>query len=412
MLERIRRHEPRVRAWTWLGSPHSDQRLDAGELMKAIQETSAGPLAGLGLAVKDVIDVAGMPTANGLVLAGSPARAIVDAHCVALLRRAGAVPIGKTVTAEMAYAYPGPTANPWNPSHTPGGSSSGSAAAVACSMVCAALGTQTGGSVIRPAAYCGVVGFKPTRGLIPLRGVTPVSPSLDTLGWFTKSVGLSIDLARVLLRETSIPASIGPRSLRAARVDASWASPGDEVLEVLDTAGAALDQADGTVDTFDMEAEWKILTGAHRIIMLYEMSRSFEALRKRSTGLTGFSATLREVCEEGGAIPDYAYEAARRQSKACEARLRRRMEGVDFILTPSAAGPAPRGLLSTGESSFNRIWTLLGWPAIHLPVRLSREGLPLGLQLVGQPGMDGRLLRIAQWVRHLVNGGDQASITQ
>src|SRR5690606_34431323 len=226
---------------------------------------------------KDIIDVAGMPTGNGLRRQAPSPLASTDADCVTLLRQAGAIPIGKTVTAEMAYAHPGPTRNPWNLAHTPGGSSSGSAAAVACGMIDAALGTQTGGSIIRPAAYCGVVGFKPSYGLAPMKGITGVSASLDTLGWLTTTVKLADAIARALLPPLPAPARVNIKSIQIARVDALYAAPANETSDVMRTACAALTASGVEIFSADMQSEWQALTNAHKTIMFYEMARALRA---------------------------------------------------------------------------------------------------------------------------------------
>jgi Asp-tRNA(Asn)/Glu-tRNA(Gln) amidotransferase A subunit family amidase len=387
LLRRVQAREPAVRAWAWM---------DPAGLRDAWAAAPArGRLRGVPIAIKDVIDVAGMPTGNGVApVTAGPATA--DADCVTLLRQAGAIPVGKTVTAEMAYAHPGPTRNPWHPQHTPGGSSSGSAAAVACGMVPAALGTQTGGSVIRPAAYCGVVGFKPTYGSVSLRGVTQVAASLDTLGWFTPDVASARTLADVLMPGLPAACPFDPGALSLARLDAAHARPSPSTLALHDDAQARLTAAGASLAPLDIQAEWKTLTAAHRVVMLYEMARAIEPDPR-------FSATLRAVMEQGLALPETAWRQALADARDCEARLLHALRDVEAVLTPSAPGPAPQGLDHTGDSTFNRIWTLLGWPAIHLPAAWSPQGLPLGLQLVGKPGSDARLLDISAQVHSLVD---------
>jgi len=386
LSRRIQAREPAVRAWAWL---------DPSSWGQAWRDAPRGPLQAVPVGIKDIIDVAGMPTGNGLPPADLPAAA-ADADCVALLRQAGAILVGKTVTAEMAYAHPGPTRNPWQPDHTPGGSSSGSAAAVACGMVPAALGTQTGGSVIRPAAYCGVVGFKPTRGAVSLRGVTPVAASLDTLGWFARDVAAARALAGVLVAGLPAPGQVRPAALRIARIDAAHARPDPLALAVLDAAQAGLAQAGARVAPLDVHAEWGPLAAAHRTVMFYEMARALAPDPR-------YSATLQAVLEQGGRLAEPAWRQALAAARAGEAALLRALGDADAVLTPSAAGPAPRGLGHTGDSTFNRIWTLLGWPAIHLPLAWSPQGLPLGVQLVGRPGTDARLLDLAASLHGLLD---------
>lgn len=409
LLHRIGRCEPTVQAWAWFERDVLAHTLE--ELKVRAQE---GPLSGLAVGIKDIIDVAGMPTGNGVMQNPPLPCAGADADCVALLREAGAIPVGKTITAEMAYAHPGPTSNPWNPAHTPGGSSSGSAAAVACGMVAAALGTQTGGSIIRPAAYCGTVGFKPTYGLVPMKGITSVSPRLDTLGWFTTNVMLADRIAQVLLPHQPAPAAARMDALRVARVDALHASPDAETVNVMDMACLTLKKNGADVSCLNMEDEWNTLTTAHKTIMFYEMARSIQTTH--AANCSRFSTTLRATCEQGAGISTANYHLALSTARSSEARLLHALQDTDVILTPSAKGAAPLGLESTGESTFNRIWTLLGWPAIHLPTTQSSEGLPLGVQLIGKPGADRQLLLIADQIHQLINrridqnpcGGDSA----
>lgn len=392
LIQRIRESEPNVQAWAWL---------DETQLTDLLTNAPTnGPLAGLALGVKDIIDVADMPTGNGLKHKETPPCIATDADCVAALRAAGAIPIGKTITAELAYAYPGPTSNPWNAAHTPGGSSSGSAAAVASGMVPAALGTQTGGSVIRPAAYCGVVGFKPTRGLISLRGVTRVSESLDTLGWFTSNVEVAAQIATVLL---SVPkqhaAHVG--TLRIAKLAALHENPTVEALYTLDQSCTALSRRGAQFTSLDIEHPWKALTSAHKTVMFYEMTRALPKVLVH--GSEPPSSVLQSVFLQGRGISQDEYVEALADVSLLTEHMLAIMSEVDIVVTLSAAGAAPHGLSSTGESTFNRIWTLLGWPAIHLPSSWSSSGLPLGVQLIGKPGTDMTLLSIAYAVHELID---------
>ena len=393
MLAYTGQYEPEVHAWTWF-----DPDLVTRVLK---EEPKEGALAGLAIGIKDIIDVAGMPTCNGLMRQTQTPLASTDADCVSLLRQAGAIPVGKTVTAEMAYAHPGLTRNPWNLAHTPGGSSSGSAAAVACGMVPAALGTQTGGSIIRPAAYCGVVGFKPTYGLVPLKGVTGASASLDTLGWLTTNVILADAIAQVLLPQQTAPACIDQAALRIARVDALYAAPDEDTKSVMRKACDTLSAAGVNVFRMDMENEWHALTRAHKTIMFYEMARAVHS--EHAAEWTDLSTTLRAAWEQGLHIDAADYRQALDIARSCATRLLEVFKDTDAIITPSAKGPAPHGLGSTGESTFNRVWTLLGWPAIHLPTSHSSDGLPLGVQLVGKPSADRQLLQIAGQIHQQID---------
>lgn len=395
-LERLGQCESAVQAWAWF-----NQDVVADSLKGLKSQAHEGLLSGLAVGIKDIINVAGMPTGNGVKHSTPLPCAGADADCVILLREAGAVPVGKTVTAEMAYAHPGATRNPWDVAHTPGGSSSGSAAAVACGMVAAALGTQTGGSIIRPAAYCGAVGFKPTYDLVSMTGITVVSPRLDTLGWFTTNVRLADRMAQVLLPHQPAPSAFKLNALRVARVDAIHAGPDAETVSAMDMACITLKENGANVSCLNMEDEWNTLTTAHKTIMFYEMAHIIQTAH--SANWRHFSAPLRATCEQGSRISTANYQLALDAAKSCQARLLHKLADTDVILTPSAKGPAPRGLENTGESTFNRIWTLLGWPAIHLPITQSREGLPLGVQLIGKPATDRPLLLIADQIHKLID---------
>jgi len=369
-----------IKAWAWL--PEELAYPPASDLQ--------GPLAGAGLGVKDVIDVAGMPTRSGSpATSAEPAR--WDAACVTQLRAAGAVPIGKTVTAEFAYASPGPTRNPRLATHTPGGSSSGSAAAVAAGMVDIALGTQTGGSMIRPAAFCGVVGFKPTFGRVHRQGMSVLCDSLDTIGWFSRTVSQSQAVASVLLPRGEPQ----PEPARAPRV----ALLGCETIGQLDAASrqalddcvARLQEQGATVAAPVLDADLQSLLHIHTQTMLAELARGLQPLaRSAQAGL--MSPVLREAVKRGLDIPHADYARLQRARERLSREWRLRFGEVDFIVTPSAPGPAPAGLQSTGSSVFNRVWSLLGWPALHLPTAVTDMGLPVGVQWVALPDQDHSLL--------------------
>lgn len=384
--------EPALRAWSWFEPAQVDaayRRLPSGPDL---------PLLGVPLGVKDVIDVAGMPTGLGLPGAG-PDPAARDAACVALLRAAGAVPVGKTVTAEHAFSYPGPTRNPHAADRTPGGSSSGSAAAVAAGVVPLALGTQTGGSVIRPAAYCGVVGVKTSVGAVPLDGVAAVAASLDCLGWFTRNVADAIAVGRVLLPGQAAPP---PATWRVMLLASEQLGPLEPQAErVLHAAAAALRHAGHEVVPAAMGPSLLVLAQCHRIIMLYELARTLLPLgRARPRDL---STLLHRAIADGLAIDAAQYREALERSARERRVFEQALADFDFILTPGAAGEAPFGLASTGESTFNRVWSVLGWPAVQLPTAWSGNGLPLGVQLVGRQGEDGALLAMADLAHPLLD---------
>lgn len=384
-----------IQAWAYL-SPQEPRDIPSKD----------GPLAGLTFGVKDVIDVKDMPTMCGASIPW-PERRRLDAACVAQLRAAGAVPIGKTVTAQFAYMTPGPTRNPWKPAHTPGGSSSGSAAAVAAGMVEFALGTQTGGSIVRPAAFNGVVGFKPSFGTVHRAGMAVLCDSLDTIGWFTRELGLSRRIAQVFLPEPASPAP-SSRALRLAVLPCVDLRPaGMEAHAVLHAAVEALRPHCADVDVLTPDGDVADLLALHGVIMHYELARGLlPVLRDDAAAL---SSTTAEAVRKGLGIDAAAYQAAQRRRKALALRWENWLGRYDAILTPSAPGAAPAGLESTGSSIFNRIWSLLGWPAVHLPCAFSPEGLPLGVQCVGRPFEDTELLALAEGIHTRIDRrGDKA----
>ncbi|MFC4275130.1 amidase [Achromobacter aloeverae] len=357
-----------------------------------------GPLAGLAFGVKDVIDVAGMPTrAGSLALPDAPKP--FDAACVAQLRRAGAFPIGKTVTAEFAFTTPGPTRNPHGREHTPGGSSSGSAAAVAAGIVDMALGTQTGGSIIRPAAFCGVVGFKPTFGRVHRGGMQVLCDSLDTIGWFTRTIAQSRAIAAVL---TPSPALAGKgASPRFALLEcASLGALSVPAQDALRLCVQHLRDLGAHLCTPALDTEIDQLTALHAIIMRYELSRGLLPILASAQAKVGQAA--RDAMGQGLAIDHGRYVNAQRQRAEISARWLDRFADVDFIVAPSAPGEAPKGLASTGSSIFNRLWSLLGWPCVHLPTGTGEHGLPVGVQWIGKPDTDATLLH---WADLLHRGG-------
>jgi Asp-tRNA(Asn)/Glu-tRNA(Gln) amidotransferase A subunit family amidase len=412
-LERIRSLEPKVQAWHFLDEKHAlaqaralDERKRSGEPI--------GPLHGVPVGLKDIIDTADMPTENGTVLhkARTPRE---DAAVVKMLRAAGAVILGKTVTTECAYFNPGKTRNPHNPEHTPGGSSSGSAAAVGAGMVPLALGSQTAGSVIRPAAFCGAYGFKPTHGLIPRSGILALSRTLDHVGLFARSVE---DLA-LLLEQLQGYDEQDPDTRPRARIPFGQISAEEPPLEPMfafiktphwertdpDTkeAYAELQETLGKqveeIELFPSAAEaWDW----HRTIMESEMAANLEPLWL--AGRDKLSDKLRSLLERGRETRALDYQRAlRRIAPAVESLDELFQQRYDAILTPPALGTAPKGLASTGDPVFCSIWTLLGMPAITLPLAKGENGLPLGVQLVGRKGWDARLLRTARWLEKKVS---------
>lgn len=376
----------------------------------APRSAAHGPLTGLVFGVKDVIDVAGLATRCGSPVTDDRPAA-VDADCVAALRAAAALPLGKTVTAEFAHVSPGPTRNPRQLSHTPGGSSSGSAAAVAAGMVDFALSTQTGGSIIRPAAFCGVVGFKPSYGAVSRAGMQVMCPSLDTIGWHARDVDMAARVAGVLLPPQPC------ESPRRPRVRVLPAQPGYHLepaaLEAVRHAGRTLGDAGYAVAQTEAMPQSQDLLRTHGTVVHYELTRALTALSADADPARDerLSPRLRADLRQGQALAHADYEAALARLHAA----RRRDWEADFgdsdlVLTSSALGPAPHGLSHTGESGFNKAWSVLGWPCLHLPTTQDDRGLPLGVMLVARPGMDPALLRWAGEIHSLIDRRDTASL--
>jgi Asp-tRNA(Asn)/Glu-tRNA(Gln) amidotransferase A subunit family amidase len=388
-LARIAEREPTVGAWEFL------DRVQARTQARALDRgPRRGPLHGIPIGIKDIVDTQDMPTGCGSPIYRDR-RSAWDAACVALLRAAGAVILGKTVTTEFAYFQPGKTANPHNPRHTPGGSSSGSAAAVADRMVPAALGTQTAGSIIRPAAFCGVVGYKPTFGSFSLAGVKPFSPSLDTLGVFARAVEDLPLLRRALLgAEEQSPKPAPPRIALCRTAHWSVAEPATQ--HALERAATQLAAAGATVTETEGAADFGALTEAQKTIMAFEAARSYASeLFLHSAEV---SAKLHELAEAGFACPIVDYHRALSLAEDARRRLDDQFRNVDVLIAPSAVGEAPEGLGATGDPIFNRAWTLLHVPTLTLPLFTGPGGLPVGIQLVGRRGDDARVLAAAAWI--------------
>jgi amidase len=377
-IDRVQARDADVRAWV-----HWDPEPALAEARARDAEPPRGPLHGVPIGVKDMIDTADRPTEYGSpIFAGH--RPAADAACVAALRAAGAVVLGKTTTTELAAYEPAPTRNPHDPGRTPGGSSSGSAAAVADGMVPVALGTQTAGSVVRPAAFCGVLGFKPTFGLVDRTGVGAQAPSLDTVGWFAREAEHLALVLRVL--------APGAPEGEAARV-AVMPTPHDAEADAdVRAALAAAAEALGAAEV-DWPAAWDGLTEAQVDVQAREAALEFGALRAEHEAQ--MSAKLLGLIAEGEAVTPAAHAAALALARAAAAMLPAVMRDVDALLVPAVRGEAPEGLDSTGDPLFCRAWTLLGVPAIAVPAGHGAHGLPVGVQLVGRPGSDHALIALA-----------------
>ncbi len=386
-LERIAADEPRVRAWE-----HLDPELALAQARR-VDATSPRPrLGGLPVGVKDIIDTADLPTERGSPIHRGR-RPAVDAACVAALRASGAVILGKTVTTEFAVYTPGKTRNPHDPAHTPGGSSSGSAAAVADAMVPAALGTQTAGSVIRPASFCGVFGWKPTFGLLPMEGVFPLSPSLDTLGLFVRALEDLPLLAGAMGAALAVPDRADPPRVGLCRTE-QWPRATPEAQRVVEAAAERLARAGAQVQELELPPAFTGLPDVQATIMAVEAARSLAREGHRDQ----LSEQLRGLVAAGEATSAEAYAQGLARAAACRRTFSALLERVDVLLTPSTPGEAPAGLEATGDPAFNRIWTLLHAPCVHVPVTSGPAGLPLGVQLVGVGGRDGELLSAAGWI--------------
>lgn len=411
LMGRIQETEPQVQAWTTLDAGYVRSQAENLDERRAAGAPD-GPLFGLAVGIKDIIDTRDLPTELGSPLfSGRQPRA--DATLVRSLRAAGAVIMGKTVTTEMATYSPGKTRNPHNPGHTPGGSSSGSAAAVAAGQVPLAVGTQTNGSVIRPASFCGVVGYKPTFGLIPRTGVLTQSPPLDQVGVFARSVADAALLAEVLagydehdpatvprahlpllrtaLQEPPVPPTLGwvktPFWDRLAP-DAQEAF--QELVQLLGDRVKSFDLPPSAADAI----EWQ------RTVMEADIAGSYD--KEYREGRDQLSASLKAQIERGQRVTAVDYRKAVARIALLNAGFEDVFDHFSAFITPATLGTAPAGLDATGDPVMCTLWTFTGMPAISLPLLRGANGLPIGVQLVGPRGDDARLLRTARWLMNTV----------
>ena len=412
-LARIEAREPEVQAWQYLDPEHAlAQAREADAVQREGKGT--GALHGVPVGIKDIIDTADMPTENGSpMFAGR--RTNHDAACVTALRDAGAIILGKTVTTELANTFPGKTRNPHNPAHTPGGSSSGSAAGVADFHVPLALGTQTGGSVIRPASFCGIYGLKPTLGLISRTGVLLQSHTLDTVGVYGRSLedlGLitdclsardpsdAVNYARSRAKLLAMLRGEPPAAPRFAFLETpAWPHAPEPAQRAIRELAAGLG---------DRCREERLPPPFDRILELHRAVMGAEDLHYYGRFLADtpqlLSAPLRERLEDVRDVSAQQYIAALNAREVIYADLEALLASYDAVICLSSAGPAPAGLESTGSPIFNGLWTYLGVPCVTLP-RLRVDGLPMGVQLVGMRGDEGRLLRSARWLDRELGGG-------
>lgn len=404
-IARIKAVEPEVLAWAWLEESYILAEADRLDVMRQAGRP-IGPLHGMPIGIKDIIDTKKIQTENGTPIDKGRVPT-EDAVIVSRLKAAGALIMGKTVTTELAYLHPGKTRNPYNAAHTPGGSSQGSAAAVAAGMVPLAIGTQTGGSVIRPASYCGTVAFKPSFGLIPRTGVLPQSPSLDTIGVFAMSTAGAAMVADVLAGydagDTATEPCAPPRlfstcqSKPPVRPTFAVLSAMPSAVELHPDMASAMAELTEVLGDYAFEITLPPLfdeaATIRERINFAEMSKCYYGLERR--GGDHFSPEIRAAMEKGKDTLARDYISALDWPGVLRSALAEVFERCDAIICPATPGPAPEGLDSTGPAICNGLWTLCGVPVVNLPLFEASNGLPMGLQVVGRMGDDGRLLRSA-----------------
>lgn len=390
-LDRIEEREKTVRAWAFLDPDRAlaqARALDRGP--------SRGPLHGVPVGVKDVIDTVDMPTQMGSPIYEGH-RAGADASCVALMRAAGAVILGKTITCEFAGSTANVTTNPFDPARTPGGSSSGTAAAIADHMVTVGFGTQTGGSVLRPSSFCGIVGYKPSYNAVNRAGLKFAAESLDTIGLMTRTVADADLMAAVL---TGRPAVVGKAAPARPRIGLCrtylWPTAEPATVAAVEDAAARLAAAGAQMSEVALPDGFERLGAARDVLNDYE--RAHAMAHEWNTHRDRLSPGLRRAIENGYAMELARYEDARRLAADSRARLGPVFDGRDVLLAPCVPGEAPIGLASTGDPKMQGLWTILHVPTISLPTHKGPNGMPVGIQLVGAPGADTTLLGVADWV--------------
>ncbi|MBU8875775.1 amidase [Reyranella sp. MMS21-HV4-11] len=395
-LDRIAERDDVVKAWVHLDP---DQAIAQA---RAADAASGGLLCGIPVGVKDIIDTYDMPTGhNSPIFEGKVP--FGDAACVALCRTENAVIMGKTVTTEFANRHPGATTNPHNPAHTPGGSSSGSAAAVADGHVPLAFGTQTGGSVIRPAAYCGVVGYKPTFGDFNRVGIKMQCHSVDTLGLMARTLeDIALFRAAVLkMPPVRIDRDIGRPRIGVCRSPV-WDQAEPETKALIEATATLLSDKGASVVDVYFAPQFTDIIDDHAAITGFESVRNYADERLRNPDKVS-DELMSGPMKRGLAVSFERYVAAQRKATAFKAHVDSLFDKVDLLLTPSAPGEAPKGLAATGDPVFNSIWTLAGTPCVTLPAGTGPNGLPLGVQLVGLRHHDDRMLSLAAWVAAHLN---------
>jgi Asp-tRNA(Asn)/Glu-tRNA(Gln) amidotransferase A subunit family amidase len=391
-LERIAEREETVRAWA-----HLDAAAALAEARERDAEPPRGPLHGVPVGVKDIVDTAGLPAERGSAIHAGR-RPEHDAACVARLRAAGAVVLGKTVTTEFALYEPSQTVNPAAPGRTPGGSSSGSAAAVADAMVPVAIGSQTAGSVIRPAAFCGTLGLKPTRGLVDLTGVMALSANLDTLGWFARE-GEDLALLGAVLADAwpaGLDAAESPSPTFAVSRTPWWDRAGADSRRAVEGAAERLAAAGADVRELDLPERFAPLPDAHDTLMAFDAARSLAHEHEHHADM--LSDVLRALLERGATVPRETADKAIALGAECRALLAEHLRAGEALLVPAVTGePPPLEEHSTGDPWFCRPWTLAGVPALAVPAATGASGAPVGVQLVAPAGADAVLTASGAW---------------
>ncbi|HET9287129.1 MAG TPA: amidase [Gaiella sp.] len=391
LLHRIDVDDTTVRAWV-----HVDPEavLALARQLERMGRGARSPLHGIPIGIKDIFDTHDMPTEYGSPIHAGH-RPAVDAASVALARRLGMLPLGKLVTTEFAAWPPGPTVNPHDVTRTPGGSSSGSAAAVSAGMVPVAFATQTTGSIIRPAAFCGVVGYKPSHGMLPTSGVKAISESFDTVGVIAQTVADAALVVGALSGRPLEPPRDPPAPRLAICRTHEWPAAAPETQALFDVLPELLTRCGARPAHVALPDAYAGLAAAQSTIWTFEIARCLadEHLRFREM----IREPLRGMLDDGAAMPVSEYDAARRSLRESSTRLGEVFEGVDALLVPAAPGEAPE-VSTTGDPIFNRVWSALGVPAITVPAGVGPSGLPLGVQIVGPPRDDARVLACAAWV--------------
>ena len=390
-LDRIDADDPRVRAWV-----HVDPGavLASARDLDRVAPARRGRLHGIPIGIKDIFDTHDMPTAYGSPIHAGH-RPTVDAGSVAIARQSGMLPLGKLVTTEFAAWPPGPTVNPHDVTRTPGGSSSGSAAAVAAGMVPVAFATQTTGSIIRPAAFCGVVGYKPSHGTLPTSGVKAISESFDTVGVIACTVADAAFVVGALCGRPLEPPPEPSAPRLGICLTHEWPKASSETVALFAALPELLERAGARSTEVALPEAFAGLAAAQGTIWTFEIARCLADEHRRFREL--IREPLRGMLDEGTAMPVSEYDEARRRLRECITRLGAVFDGVDALLVPAAPGEAPE-VATTGDPIFNRSWSALGVPALTVPAGLGPSGLPLGVQIVGPPRQDARLLACAAWV--------------